>query len=95
MAQEKEFYKSPFPHPYVMDIKAMELKMAYVMLHDSERPKEMVFEFTRYHAFCFHARELLSCNIDLIAQGKPPHQYPPIKLPGKCPDDNQPWQEQE
>jgi len=92
MAQDE---KRPiyYPHPYIMDSQAMELKLAYTRLLDPENLADMIREFTRYHAFCFHARELLSCNIDKIAQGKPPHPYPTIPLPGNCPDDNQPWQE--
>jgi hypothetical protein len=91
MAQEQEFY-SRFPHPYVMDSKAMELKLAYSLAEDCpDRPKDMVREFVRYHAFCHHAMELLSCNIDRIAMCKSPHPYPEIPLPDYCKDDNKPW----
>lgn len=77
---------SDYPHPYIMDSEKMDLKMARSLTEDNERLKEMIREFTRYHAHCFHARELLSCNINQIALGKPPHPYPNINVPGNCPD---------
>ncbi len=91
--QEKDLTKRSYPHPYIMDSDKVELKLAYQTLNHTESLKEMVREFSRYHAFCFHARELLSCNIDKIAMDKPPHPYPTVPLPGNCPDDNKPWQE--
>jgi len=78
-----------------MDSKLVEEKLAYSTLQNTENLKEMIREFSRYHAFCYHARELLSCNIDQIALGKPAHGYPTVPLPGYCKDDNKPWREPE
>ena len=92
---KKEMQKVFYPHPYIMDPPGVEKKLAIHLMQDTEKLKDMIREFTRYHAFCFHARELLSCNIDQIASGKSAHPYPPIPLPGFCKDDNKPWREPE
>jgi hypothetical protein len=91
MAQENPIRKV-YPHPYIMDIKKIEEKLAYVTLQHSERLKDMIREFVRYHAFCSDVTELLNCNIELIALGINPHSYPNIKVPQDCPPPHPPWE---
>lgn len=87
-AQEK--LSRPYPLPYIMDSEKVELKLATSLLQDTEQLKELIREFTRYHAFCHHAREMLSCNIDRIALGQKAVKYPKINIPDDCPPDG-PW----
>lgn len=75
-----------YPHPYIMDSDGVEGKLDHQTFEDHERLKEMIREFSRYHRFCYHARQFLSCNIDLISDGKTPHPWPPVNLPGNCPE---------
>lgn len=79
-----------YPHPYIMDLKALEEKLAYSFSRDTESLKEMIREFVRFHAHCADATALLACNIDKIAAGEKPTKYCDIHIPDDCPPER-PW----